>query len=165
MPSKLTHIRALIAAESDPSSALWVGHLESGDFTLPRMMQPDHLYRLLAPGPLGPADGESGLKGEDLEPGEKVVLPSQITRADGGLELEQGLDDDGDEHLAGVARLSMGKANGNGHLNGAGNRKVTGNGGVEGTMPVEKGVRVGPHWFEVVPRNKVQTDLAKLVVK
>lgn len=30
---------------------------------------------------------------------------------------------------------------------------------------VEKGVPVGQHWFEVVPRNMVQTDLILLMTK
>jgi hypothetical protein len=148
MPAKLAHIRSLIAKESDSSSPLWTGHVETGDYVFPRMLQPDHISRLL--GQSHSPDGAVRLDEADLMTGEKIVLPSEITRADQGLALEQGVDTDDDENLTGVAKLSMGKANGH---------------ATEQAMPVEKGVRVGPHWFEVVPRNKVQTDLAMLTIK
>jgi hypothetical protein len=37
-----------------------------------------------------------------------------------------------------------------------------GNGIAHGKDGMTKGVRTGPHWFEVVPQNKVQNDLIKL---
>jgi hypothetical protein len=134
----------MIASESDPTSLLWTGHVTQGDYVTPRIMQPDQLDRMLSS-----SDTGNRLWKHDLRPSESILLPGEVTRA--RQDLEMALDADEDPDLAGkVARLQL-----------VSNGGVT----VSGDGSVEKGVRVGPHWFEVVPRNKVQTDLIRLTTK
>ena len=71
----------------------------------------------------------------------KPVLPSDVVCAK-GVRLEDGFDDDGEV---------------NGHH--------TANGDKVDMSGVEKGVRTGPHWFEVVPQNSIQRELIKLSVR
>lgn len=130
MPAKITHIRSMIAKESDPSSPLWAGHVKEGDFVHPRMIQPDSLARLLA---------HTSLDQADMKDGEEIILPSKVTRADLGAERDGANGDD--ESLPEVEGLGIGSGK------------------------VEQGVRIGPHWFEVVPRNKVQSELVILTTK
>jgi hypothetical protein len=115
------------------------------DFMNARMIQPDHHSKLLA------KNDERGLKKEDMREGEGITLPGQVTRASVDIEMADHDEDPVAEMMGG---LSMGKANG--HSDGNGN---------VGGGTIEKGVRVGPHWFEVVPRNKAQSDLVSLTTK
>lgn len=146
IPSKITHLRQLISSETDPSSVLWSGHVDAddNDFKLPRMIQPDHVHKLLIQ-PTAGVERVGRLDKGDLNKGEKVVLPSEVTRAESSLEKGEGQEDD--EYV-----VQKSKMNGNGH----------GENGVGGADVVEKGVRVGPHWFEVVPRNKIQTECVSM---
>lgn len=147
IPSKIIHLRSLISSETDPKSILYVGHLETGDYAVPRMVQPDHIPLLIERSIL---DSGKGLNPEDIRLGEKIVSPDDVVVAKGRVksvpgvltpESEKSQDTLVEDHVKFMDRVD-------------GLNKVE-----------EKGVTSGPHWFEVVPRNKIQTDLIHLLCK
>lgn len=140
IPGKLAHLKTLIGQESDPTSPLWAGHLEEGDYVAPRIVQPDALPHLVSNGL-----GKRGLDSADLRVGERIVLPDEVARGSRTGNSTPSSEISEDTLVGGGDKFSMGKF------------------GVE--SQVEKGVQVGPHWFEVVPRNRVQADLILLLTK
>jgi hypothetical protein len=116
IPAKIKAIQGIIASENDPSSILWLGHLETPAYNQVEVFQPDDP--------------------KVLEMGLKTVLPSDITRARGNGAYDH--PDDVDE---------PGMNGENGHAN--------------GSLGNSKGVRAGPHWFEVMPINQVQDKIIK----
>lgn len=138
IPAKIAHVRHLIAAEDDPSSLLWKGHVQGGDYVTPRMLQPDQLNAMVA------AKNNFGTRLEhaDLRVGEKILLPSEVTRDN----QHSGGSDTPSSEMSEDTLIGEDRKFGSG-------------------THVEKGVPVGPHWFEVVPRNKIQTDLIEMLVK
>lgn len=64
IPNKILVIQNLLATESDPSSALWVGHVDTPTYSRPTLLQPTDV------------DAQSHI-GEEY----KVVLPSEVVRA------------------------------------------------------------------------------------
>ena len=147
IPSKIIHLRSLISSETDPKSILYVGYLETGDYAVPRMVQPDHIPLLIERSIL---DSGKGLNPEDIRLGEKIVSPDDVVVAKGRVksvpgvltpESEKSQDTLVEDHVKFMDRAD-------------GLNKVE-----------EKGVTGGPHWFEVVPRNKIQTDLIHLLCK
>lgn len=153
IPEKLTSLQRLLDTESDASSPLWPGHVESTIYIQPLLLQPtdERVQRVLTKGA-------------------EVVLPSEVVRAKGA---DYGDVDDDRTSDGGEKRTTddvHSKRDGNGHgqgyndgSNGHSNGNVRQDGGENGQLV--KGVRTGPHWFEVVPQNKIQGDLIKLSVK
>ena len=140
IPGKLAHLKTLIAQESDPTSLLWAGHLEEGDYIAPRLVQPDAFPHLVSTGL-----GQRGLDSADLRMGERIVLPDEVARGSRTGNSTPSSEMSEDTLVENGDKFGMGKF------------------GSE--SQVEKGVPVGQHWFEVVPRNKVQTDLILLMTK
>ena len=140
IPGKLAHLKTLIAQESDPTSLLWAGHLEKGDYIAPRLVQPDAFPHLVSTGL-----GQRGLDSADLRMGERIVLPDEVARGSRTGNSTPSSEMSEDTLVENGDKFGMGKF------------------GSE--SQVEKGVPVGQHWFEVVPRNKVQTDLILLMTK
>lgn len=162
MPAKIAHIRELLKDESDPSSPLWTGHVLTGDYKQPRMVQPDRIETLLSAGK-GGASGEGvgmRLERSDIREGETIVMPSEVVVSD--PDHGQGGTDDEDEDEEEVINGKNGHATSS-RTNGA--RHVTVKNDAKGNGAPPKGVRVGSHWFEVVPRNKAQVELLELVTR
>lgn len=135
MPAKILHIRSMIALESDPSSILWRGHVNEGDFVRPRMMQPDSLSKLLAK--------ERGLVSADLKEGEDIFQPTSQMKSGGINKSNLTL------HGA-MEEPALSVAVDNEHIRAESD---------------QGSVKDGPYGFEVVPRNKIQADLVILTTK
>lgn len=139
IPHKIAHLRQLIAKEDDPTSLLWVGHLKQGDYVVPRMVQPDNVPRMITDTVAGT---KRGLVSADLRVGEHIILPDEVTRPSGrDLDSMTPSSEKSEDTLIGE-ETKFGP-----------------------DTIVEKGVQVGSHWFEVVPRNKIQTDVITMTLK
>ena len=84
----------------------------------------------------------------------RVVLPSEVDTTLTPANDEAGLIKLPEKD--GLEALMDGK-----HANGQNGME----GGGDGGAIASKGVRPGPHWFEVVPQNMLQHELTKLSVK
>ena len=153
IPGKITHIRNLIAQEDDPSSLLYKGHVESGDYLVPRRVQPDTIPRLVE---ASVGLQSRGLNPEDIRPGEDIVLPDDVVVPKKPVTTQGPTPD-----RSGVS--TPGSERSEDTLIGDHVKLANGLAGLS-IDPLEKGATPGPHWFEVVPRNKIQTDLAQMMI-
>ena len=79
---------------------------------------------------------------QPTEPDFKGVTPDEVVRAK-GIDLANNENDIGEEPISeGMDGMDLGTKRG-----------------------IERGIKVGPHWFEVIETNEIQVQLIKLAVK
>lgn len=132
MPQNIARLQALLDSQNDPSSLMWVGQMTQGDYIAPRLLQLAQVHAVDGKSPLvHGVEALSITNGEHSNPGKEARMVD-------GREIILPQD------------ITVGAS---------GKHVIDDD---ESDCP-KKGegrcARVGPHWFEVVPRNKVHNQL------
>jgi hypothetical protein len=152
MPSGIARLQALIAAEFDPTSPLWVGQIDKGAYKAEnlRLLQSKQVK------------GTSVVKPKDIQ----GVLTDQMGTmecwGDTSGDVMEGEDDDGrDVPTDGTDVWKTERPAVAGHED----EVVAGNGAGNGSLGVDPRQKVGAHWFEVFAKNPNQEECIRIVRK
>jgi hypothetical protein len=152
MPSGIASLQALITAESDPTSPLWVGQIDKGAYKAEnlRLLQPKQVK------------GASVVKPKDIQ----GVLTDQMGTMDvgvntGGDSMQEEDDDGRDVPTDGTDVWQTERPVITGHED----EVVAGKGSGNGSLGVDPKQKVGAHWFEVFAKNPNQEECIRIVRK
>lgn len=152
MPSGIARLQALIAAESDPTSPLWVGQVDKGAYKAEnlRLLQPEQVK------------GTSVVKPKDIQ----GVLTDQMGTMDVGVntgaDVMEGEDDDDVGRDVRTDDTDIWKTE-RPVVAGHEDESVAGNGSGNGSLGMDPKQKVGAHWFEVFAKNPNQEECIRIV--